>query len=231
MPKSHGKIIWVGEHACVYGRPAIVSSIPLTIEDENLPRGVGLGYSSAYLLSVFRKCGGDPAKELEFVNAIERELNSHFSGVDSFMCLNDGVYKWKDGASKELPEIFFPYFIVNTGCEESTKEMTDMVAASGRDGLFDAIGVASDTFQEGLLAADIGMIESAIRDADSALRELGVVDSVASALIDQLSSLGLSCKITGAGGIKCGSGCVLGVGVLPDDIKSDLDVVYEFIPS
>lgn len=266
---SHGKIIWCGEHACVYGHPAVMSDlnlrVSLRVSDDSkynnnydydfvnklvadylgvsfrpvgvlgdLVPGVGLGFSSALISALIKFYTESDSVDVDQVTEIERKINPLFSGVDSFMCNNEGVYLYSDKGFVRRNDLFFDYFLIDTGCEDSSSLMVDNVAGViGKDEIFEGITHVVSQFNIGLTYNDIGLIEEAVVLNSDLLVELGVVDALALGLIDYLSREGFVSKVTGAGGRTHGSGCVLGVGKLSADnrkhIEDDLGfkIVYE----
>lgn len=254
--RSHGKLIWVGEHACLNGCPAVVSDIDLWIDvndgdlyfDDNsfvadflgvtelgvsvtgnLPMGIGLGYSSALLSSLCKfyamkyNLNLDDMQILECINRFE----SFGSGVDSFGVMNEGLYLWNKNSFDKLDGVFFDYFIVNTGCEDSTEVMVDYVQPV--DGFIDCIY----EFVDGIQDKDLDVVKSSLNKISDLLVLSGAVDAKASKFISWLNEEGFAAKITGAGGKTNGSGAVIGIGRLTNDQKCRItddfgfEIIYE----
>jgi mevalonate kinase len=255
MSRAHAKIIWVGEHACMYGCPAIVSDIPLYVFIESgsevskeskfvaeflsqnelpisvtseFPYGIGLGFSSAKIAAIYNYYVEHYSLEVDSsVENCVKEYEAFTSGVDAFGVTHEGCYFWSNDEVQKLNDVFFPYFLINTGCEDTTSEMLNSVVME--DGFEDCVF----EFKAGLNYSDLGLITSSIINAHELLESIGAVDKKASEFIEWLGEEGFAAKISGAGGKTNGSGIVLGIGRLNDVQRSTLsndfgfDVIYE----
>ena len=256
MARANGKIIWIGEHACLYGSPAIVSDVPLSIEvssgdlmfedvefvaqylkvepvgvevQGDLPMGCGLGYSSALLTALYDFFSERNGLDIDFDDRLKciNEFEKFGSGLDAFGVNHEGVYFWSNGDTQQLDDIFFDYFLVNTGCEDTTEEMIKHVS------MVDGFEECAINFRQGLAYSDIGLIASSIINCQELLEKIGAVDERANELINWLGEEGFAAKITGAGGKTNGSGVVVGIGRLNDTQRSTLsndfgfEVIYE----
>jgi mevalonate kinase len=251
MSKAHGKIIWGGEHACLYGCPAIVSDIPLYLEvndgDLNfldvdfvaeylgvescgvsiggdLPMGVGLGYSSALVAALydfFVERNGLEGTLEDKLKCIN-EFEAFASGVDAFGVTHEGTYFWAKEEVQKLDDVFFDFFVVNTCCEDVSSEMVKSVE------MVDGFESCVNDFKSSWYQQDIGGIASAVVECQSLLEQIGAVDDKANEFISWLGHEGIAAKVTGAGGKTNGSGAVVGIGRLTDEQRSTIENDFEF---
>jgi mevalonate kinase len=149
-----GKVILSGEHAVVYGYPALLSAVNkrLTITragdqneiESNIPIGCGMGSSAAFavVFSALNLLAKQEKWDLERINKeaykIEKKIHGNPSGGDNTISTYGG-YLWYRRESEslklfknlqvkgKLPE----FFVVNTGKPvESTGEMVSSFVAS-----------------------------------------------------------------------------------------------------
>jgi mevalonate kinase len=193
-----------------------------------LPIGSGLGSSAAYAHAVFLSLlkhfnlSATKAELYEMVQESERFAHGNPSGVDATAVVYGGLLEFfrKEDAvninqlgdeNNVLKKANF-YLIDSGRPVESTKEMiavvsdrvkSDQVASK----VLEQIGelttklitqVRQNTFEVNLL-----------QDNEKLLELLGVVGEKAQKMIAQLEEIGAVAKITGAGGVKDGSGMLL----------------------
>lgn len=85
------------------------------------------------------------------------------------------------------------------------------VAESKRDRIFSSIEKCTKQLVIAIHDEDFSLLKSAIFQNEHLLEELGVVSKSTQKLIASIEKVGGVAKISGAGGIKKGSGMVLGV--------------------
>lgn len=146
-----GKVILSGEHAVVYGHPALLTAVSRRLSitrergkkgliDSNIPIGYGMGSSAAYAVALSAlklKLGGEQW-DLEKINKeaykIEKRQHGNPSGGDNTISTYGGFLWYRKEAeslkifSKISPSKNFPkIFLIDTGKpSESTKEMVNM---------------------------------------------------------------------------------------------------------
>lgn len=234
-----GKIILSGEHAVVYGYPALVSAVNkrLTVISQNsrfeinseIPIGSGMGSSAACAVAksaakTYMKTGG---LNLEKINNLaykmEKRHHGNPSGADNTISTYGG-YLWyrKESESvrlfsslrikRKLPEIY----ILDTGRpEESTKEMVDIVRnlclkrPKLTEQTFKEIEEITRFFLKYLMGEENPSIRELFKTDQKLLESLGVVSSTTKKLVRQIENMGGAAKISGAGGWKKASGIVL----------------------
>ena len=225
-----GKIILSGEHAVVYGYPALVVAVNrrlymnerFEVESE-IPIGCGMGSSAAYAvtLAAVRAKIRDQKLDLNEINkeAYETEKQQHGnpSGVDNTICTYGG-YLWY---RKELegfkiiseiePKGEFPQMLIyNTGKpEETTREMVEYVGRKNTSKILGRIEGITRLFLKYLIGDTNVDLVAAMRENERCLEELGVVSDSVAQLIRAIERVGGAAKVSGAGGRKGCSGIIL----------------------
>lgn len=256
-----GKVLLSGEHAVVYGFPALVSSIDLGIRvtvgpcsgfevesdfndeagiidkatkllggesnvklrvESELPSGSGFGSSAALGAAVLDALGkylGKPIsndKLYDLTLECEKLAHGNPSGVDPAAVVYGGLIYFRKG---KVIERFKTnkrntFFVINSGKPiESTKDMVAIVDKR----------MKSEPEYIGRVLSEIGQISFDLRKAlengedledlinrnGELLEDLGVVGERAMLMSREMRSLGFGVKITGAGGLRGGSGMML----------------------
>lgn len=225
------KLILSGEHAVVYGYPAIATAVNLRLSavssgeiDSDIPIGAGMGSSAAFavVVSALRNKEFNLERINEMAYKIEKGLHGKPSGVDNTVVTYGGFlwYRKENENFKTFKQIktniMLPkVFLLNTGRpSESTKDMVEMVAKryklhrNGTEKIFRNIETTTKTLLDHLLGGknNFGDI---IQDNERLLEELGVVSPKAVDMIRTIEKFGGYAKISGAGGKKDGSGMVV----------------------
>jgi len=227
-----GKLILSGEHAVVYGYPAIATAINLRLKvgksgeiKSDIPIGAGMGSSAAFAVATSTvKIGKiDLGKINEMAYKMEKLRHGNPSGVDNTVVTYGGflwyrkesegfkTFKQIDAKAK-LPKLF----LLNSGKpEETTKEMVSLVSEKYKknkkevDSIFREIEVVTRDFLSFLLKDSETNIGELIKNNEKLLENLGVVSEKTRKTIRLIEKEGGSAKISGAGGIKDGSGMVI----------------------
>jgi len=246
-----GKVILAGEHAVVYGEPALVATVGLRcrvktrwiekkqilIKDEyedvslarlaieaslkkrnqlsegvkveissELPIGGGLGSSAAMGTAIVWSLlkGYPEVLKDRVVKLVEDKQHKNSSGLDQAIVKEGGVMRYQRGAGfKKLKKKNWPEFLlIDSGKPvEGTGEMVAMVREKKRKygEVFKRIGEISEQWQE-----------KKIKENQRLLEEIGVVGGEAKKMIREIERIGGMAKISGAGGVKEGSGILLG---------------------
>lgn len=227
-----GKIILSGEHAVVYGYPAIAAAVNrrLTVDSDgriasDIPIGCGMGSSAT--LAVAQAALKIKETDLEKVNKLaysfEKKHHGNPSGVDNTVSTYGGfVWYRKESESfktfkKILPKVrLSKLYLVNTGKpQESTKEMVKYVGGLRKarrtfvDGIFKEIEAVTRGFLDFLLNESKQDFGGLIRENEKLLEKLGVVSESTKSLIRRIEKIRGFAKISGAGGRKEESGMVL----------------------
>lgn len=186
--------------------------------DSDIPNGAGLGSSAAVAAAVIlavREYLGTPVKsKKELFNLVmecEKVAHGNPSGIDAAVVVYGGLIAFTKGSPIEKLSIEKPLelLLVDTGKPvESTKEMVELVAQVGnKDELIGQIGQLSLEMKKELVSGN--EIDELLNHNGIMLERLGVVGEGARQLSDELRKIGASVKITGAGGVKEGSGILL----------------------
>lgn len=225
------KIILSGEHAVVYGYPAIATAINRRLSasqsgkiESNIPIGAGMGSSAAFAVafSALKVGSLDLEKINNFAYKLEKGLHGNPSGVDNTI-VTYGGYLWYRKESENFktfkqiePEVKLPkLFLLNSGKpEESTKEMVTYVGGLSKnhrirvEGIFKEIEITTKGFLR-LLLGESNDLKELIRDNEKLLEDLGVVSEKTKRMVRIIEKAGGSAKISGAGGKKEGSGMLI----------------------
>jgi len=230
------KLILTGEHAVVYGYPAIAMAINKRLKLEvfvgknslnwkinsEIPARCGLGSSAALsaaqaALLLYLKTK-EINKELicEISFNLEKIHHGKPSGLDNTIAVYGGLILFKKFEkvrslkTKNLPE----FLLINSGKPtETTKEMVKNVESRIMNHeskkILENIGKLSNSFVKALSSKDFKTLGLLITENEGLLEKLGVVGKKARKIIREIERLGGSAKICGAGGVKSGSGIIL----------------------
>lgn len=238
-----GKVILSGEHAVVYGYPALVAAVnrrlfmneEFEVESE-IPIGCGMGSSAAYAVALaavrarMRGCELDLGEINKVAYETEKQQHGNPSGVDNTICTYGG-YLWYRKEIEEFkivseikPKRTFPHLLIhNTGKpEETTREMVEFVGRKNVSKILSKIEKITRLFLKYLVGNGNVDLELIIKENERCLEELGVVSDSTVQLIREIEKAGGVAKISGAGGRKGGSGIIL-------VYHSDMDKLNYFV--
>lgn len=238
-----GKIILSGEHAVVYGYPAILSAVNkrLTISalgdkkkiDSDIPIGCGMGSSAAYAVAisainrVLKREKWDLAEINRQAYKMEKKQHGNPSGGDNTISTYGGFLWYRKETEsfktfspitikRKIPE----FYILDSGKpEETTGEMVAGVKKSIR--IFGRMEYITKSFLRFLTGEENSDFGELIRENERLLEKIGVVSDSTIKLIKNIEKLDGSAKISGAGGKKSGSGILL-------VFHKDLEVIKHF---
>jgi len=194
----------------------------------DIPAGMG---SSAALCAGVIKAAYDYKRirldrKLWHQLAWECEKKAHWnsSGVDPAAVINGGLLWYVRG--KELEQLKIDHEYDTGRPEESTGEMVSGLAERMkmldlRSEIVDQIGKVTKKIRKRM--EEGGQIKNLINENGLLLEELGLVGEKAILMSNKLRALGYGVKITGAGGVKGGSGRLIVVG---DSLKKIVDLGY-----
>lgn len=198
----------------------------------DIPRGRGMGSSASYCVAV-SAClyhyftGKEPSAET--VNSIAFLCEKHFhgmpSGVDVSAASFGGLifYRKEFEFLKHISALNFKIpsaiqdrlVLIDSG--KPVESTTHMIRHLGKryntdpKGMEKALNFVEKTTRRmvvSIMKEDAGMFGQSIKDNGKALVDVGIVSKQAQKLISSLSSYGVG-KVTGAGGIKKGSGLII----------------------
>ena len=188
--------------------------------NSNLPEKSGLGSSAAVAHAVvlsladFFKIKISLEEIFKLVQEAEKYIHGVSSGIDPSAVVFGGVQVFKKGVRKKLSGIAkLDFTLVNSGdVAETTGEMIDLVRSKVEtDGRFSniikKIGVVTSDMIKSININNFN--PKLLTQNQRLLEELGVVGERAKKIVKEIESLGGFVKITGAGGVKNGSGWLL----------------------
>lgn len=188
-----------------------------------LPIGVGLGSSAAFSACLvaatlsFLKINWDLDLINELAYEAEKVFHGNPSGGDNTTVVFGGLLWFrKEFERVKVHKNFKQFILINSGKPvESTKEMVEKVKLKVQSAKFKVEKIFNDQEQltkqlaQVLKDGDEDLLIKIIKAGEKNLEKLGVVGKVAQAIIRQIEKLGGAAKISGAGGIKKGSGMLL----------------------
>jgi mevalonate kinase len=182
-----------------------------------IPIGSGLGSSAAVAAAIikqvrnyFRKPIGED-ELFEYTMECERIAHGNPSGIDPASVVYGGLITFVKGKPIEKLKIKnkLKLLLVNSGKPgETTREMVELVAQQrGKEKNIREIGKIAREIRDKLAKGEeIGQL---INKNGYLLEKLGVVGKKAITLANKLREMGAAVKITGAGGVKTGSGMMM----------------------
>ena len=196
--------------------------------DSKIPTGSGLGSSAALSTAIVMALLKDQAKKKikEVVLAVETRQHGIPSGADQATVINGGFLRYEKVKNNPRVEPFRPksrlqkFLLIDSGKpSENTAEMVagvkERYKKEGRkySQAFEKMGEISEEWlsmlktKNGDLKTKIGEL---IAENEKELEKIGVVGKRAKEMIKEVNKIGGEVKICGAGGVKTGSGILLG---------------------
>lgn len=193
-----------------------------------LPVGSGLGSSAAFAHAIFLSLlkyfdlSVSKGELYKMVQESEKFSHGNPSGVDATAVVYGGLLEFIKGDGQVTINQLSQdkdvlngsnFFLIDSGRPiETTKEMVEMVSSRVKDNqefqqIIKKMGqVTSDLIT---MVKENNFDESVIKENQVLLEKLGVVGEKAKKIIKKIEDIGAVAKITGAGGIKNGSGMIL----------------------
>ena len=206
--------------------------LQIEIESE-IPTGSGLGSSaavSAATIMVVREYLRKPIENdelFELTMECEKLAHGNPSGIDASTVVYGGLIGFVKGKTVEKLQIKKPLklLLVDSGKpSETTKEMVEMVAKNPeKNQIIDNIGNLTKKVKANLQGESLKVLRNLLNENGLLLEKLGVVGEMAKKLSNELRDMGASVKITGAGGVKTGSGMMIVMNPDLTQIKKLLD--------
>lgn len=184
----------------------------------DLPQQSGLGSSAAFAAAVieavlrFYDHPFDPTQLYSLVHQAEQFVHRTSSGADPMIVVRGGSLLFQNGVGRNLDLGILAdqtWYLINSGmAEESTGVMVAQVAKHpDRNALMQELGALSQEISVQLEAGN--QIGQLINHNHMLLDRLGVVGQTARDIVATLHNNGIVAKITGAGGVRAGSGYIL----------------------
>lgn len=184
----------------------------------NLPAQSGLGSSAAFAaatisaLADFYQQKIDREQLYQLVWQAENFVHGRSSGADPSIVVRGGLQVFQNGQARQViaPNLAREeFFLIDSGLAvESTGEMLRQVASLPKHlDLISQIGAVSEKMIDDLERNSFR--PEIINENQKLLENLGVVGKTATSIIKKLQKFGAFAKITGAGGLKEGSGYIL----------------------
>ena len=184
----------------------------------SIPIGCGMGSSAATIVSFvkailhfFRINKGIEWVE-KLILDVERFQHGHPSGVDSFVSLHGGCFRFQKGkAPQHLDMPLHSMWIILTGHpESSTGECVTAVAEKWeKSTIWNEFEQVSVQFEKGLHEKGTDTLARAIKENHRLLSRIGVVPEKVQAFIAAIEKIGGAAKISGAGSVRGASGGVV----------------------
>lgn len=180
------------------------------IVQSDIPIGCGMGSSAATVLSVLRVLAAHfnlafvPEKFYAFTIEVERLVHGTPSGVDPFVSLHGGCYKFQNGQTQVRPIPSIPMYVVNTGIPQATTgECVSFVASHfATSSIWNEFGTVTDEIDQSIRGNDFVNVQKQVRQNHRLLMEIGVVPEQVGRFISEIETLGGAAKISGAGSIR-----------------------------
>ena len=206
--------------------------------NSNLPQKSGLGSSSAVASALIMALAQwfnfnlSKQKLFEIVWQCENWQHGKSSGVDAAGVVFGGLVIFKKNSEISTIETFKTnclkdkkFLLIDSGqAEESTKEMVQLINAKlPAKNVMTIISKIGELTNDFIVQLRQGIFDPQIlRKKNALLIELGVVGKIAQNIIQNIEQTGGFAKITGAGGIRSGSGFILAY-------HSDLNILKNFV--
>lgn len=215
-----------------------IPNYKIEIDKSGISVGSGLG-TSASLSAAFSKCLLEFLKlnyssEDLFEAALEGEKIFHGnpSGGDLAAVLNKGLTYFKKNSdnSKTIRPLLLKkdlfFLLIDSGKPiENTSEMVSIVSSKSKSQKLDDIFNSQDELTNDMIkilkTGQTDKLINLFKKAEKNLEEIGVVGETAKSIIRNIEKLDGAAKITGAGGVKQGSGMIL-------SFHKDLNKLIEF---
>ncbi len=206
-----------------------IKNIPnykIEIDKSGISVGSGLGTSAA-LSAAFSECllrflKVDYSRQDLFQVALEGEKIFHGnpSGGDLAAVLNEGLtyFKKNPDNSKTIHPLLLKenldFLLIDSGKPaETTSEMVSFVSSKLKSSNLNPIFSSQETLANNMIkileSGETDSLKDLIKNAQKNLEKIGVVGESAKLIIKDIEKINGAAKITGAGGIKKGSGMIL----------------------
>ena len=188
-----------------------LSNISITINSE-IPMNVGLGSSSAFIISMIKALieyyNLTLNKNRIFKVALEAEnlVHGKSSGLDLSVALHNKIIRYQNTNVTPLASVYSPspYFhIINTGMPSSTTlDCVQHVNKYFKNSIiWDCFGKVALSLETALVNRNLEQLKNHVSKNHQLLCELGIVPPSIQSAIKDIEDLGGSAKVSGAGAI------------------------------
>jgi len=213
----------------------VIGNLSLKILSD-IPVGKGMGSSAALAaaligaLSQFYKKPWNISLINELAYKAEKFIHVNASGGDtSISCMGGLLWFRREfeflktfwSLPFKFPVKWQDFVLIDTGRSESTGDLVKLVSKNAKNygNIFNDIEKVTKQMVLSIKLNNEKLFKSAMQSNELLLEELGVVSKNVKKLIRQIEQKGGVAKISGAGGIKTGSGIIIGYHQKPDIIK------------
>jgi mevalonate kinase len=208
----------------------------------SIPKGAGMGSSAALAVSLIGALftwfdiGWDAQRINELAYQAEKHVHKNPSGGDPAIVTHGGLLWFRKELEYlktfwllpfHIPKSFATFVLIHTGRSESTGDLVEVVAKLREKNLdasvllLDRIEQVTRRMTQAIHDEKEDAFYKEVKENESLLEEIGVVSETSKAFIRAIEKQGGVAKISGAGGIKTGSGIIIAAG-LPISELEDL---------
>ncbi len=211
-----------------------ISGVEIRIESE-IPIASGLGSSAAVTVAVLKALDGEFEAGLsnddifELARKVELDVQGIGSGTDPFIATFGGAWLIPDRKPIKIGKV--KLLVINTGESSITAEMVRKVAELRErhpdivERIFDAIDAIALRSIRPLEKGDVKTISELFFLNQCMLKAIGVSTNKIDEIVERLAKIGISAKLTGAGG----GGCVIGISGDDESIKEAIEKFNGFL--
>lgn len=217
---------------------AIKDDVGITIAS-SIPIGSGMGSSSALAVSlsgalcVWHGMPWNPQSINDIAYQAEKTIYKGSSGSDPAVSTHGGILWYRKELEFlktlwllpfKIPKTFAPFVLINTGRKESTGDLVAHVGEVKKKNekkfavILDAVEAVTKQTAQSIHDEDETGFRRSISENEQYLEKMGIVSTSARAFIRAIVKAGGVAKISGAGGIKTGSGVVVAIHDAPQKI-------------
>lgn len=226
---------------------SIASQLYISVSSD-IPLGAGMGSSAALSVALmgalvtFMDKPWDSQRINEAAYQAEKFIHINASGSDPAIATHGGILWYRKELDFlktfwllpfKIPKSFAPFVLINTGREETTGDLVRRVEKLKRknEAAFTLVLSEIESVTKRMVGAIHDEDEKDFREAIAAnenfLETMGVVSSTTKKLMRAIENIGGVAKISGAGGVKRGSGVVIAMHDNTKILKSIADK-YKF---
>lgn len=216
----------------IFAKHAQIKKFEISLKvSSNLPIKSGLGSSAAFAAAVLSELANfydysiNQDRLFDLVLEAENFIHGKSSGADPSIVVYDGLIAFKKGQMEYLSPLILKdkvFILIDSGAAtESTGKMVSKVASEAKNQkILQQMGNLSEKILNDLKNGRFN--PQLLNENEILLEQIGVVGQVAKTIIAKLQDFGACCKITGAGGIKTGSGFILAFHEKPNEFEAKL---------